>query len=318
MCMTIMMIAIGGVTRMTRSGLSIVEWKPISGIIPPLSETEWDEQFQLYRRSPEFQQVNQNFQLSDYKKIFFWEYFHRLWGRLIFLVSFFIGIVLWIRKKVELKIVLTISLLVLLQGVLGWVMVKSGLNKDPMVSPYLLALHFISANIVFLYIYAKLKELQEKVVLPHFQGVAKKVFYGLGVLIFVQIIYGGLVSGFRAGHSFNTWPLMGDDFFPPGGLRLEPWWMNIFENPAAIQWIHRWLAFLIFAFLILFGRFLKEDKKQIRGMLMHMHANIGVQIVLGILNIIFAVPILLASLHQVMAVFIIMGYANIYFKVKSR
>lgn len=315
--MTVVMISIGGITRMTRSGLSIVEWKPISGFIPPLSEEQWNQQFELYKQSPEFQQVNSHFEMSDYKKIFFWEYFHRLWGRLIFFVAFFAGLVLVYRKKLEIRVVLISSALVALQGLIGWVMVKSGLNQDPLVSPYLLVIHFLSANVVLLYLYFEFKKLQDKIILEAFHGRAKKLFYVLGGLILAQVIYGGLVSGFRAGHSFNTWPLMGGDFFPMGGLRLSPIVLNLFENPATIQWVHRWLAFSIILFLILFSRSLGSEKQKIKNQIRHMHATVGLQILLGILNIVFAVPIFLAAAHQLVAVFIIMGYANILFKVQK-
>ncbi len=315
--MTVLMISIGGITRMTRSGLSIVEWKPISGFIPPTNDQEWSQQFEIYKQSPEFQQVNQKFEIEDYKKIYFWEYLHRLWGRLIFFVAFFAGIILALRKKVEYKIVFISSILIGLQGIIGWLMVKSGLNKEPLVSPYMLALHFISANVVFIYIYSELKKMQEKIYIKSFSGVGQRAFRALGVTLFLQVIYGGLVSGFRAGYSFNTWPLMGGEIYPPGGFRLQPIWMNLFENPSMIQWVHRWLAFLILAQVIILGRVLKADKKQVRGLLMHLHATIGIQLVLGIFNLLYAVPIVLAVFHQFVAVSIIMGYANFYFKVRT-
>lgn len=140
-----MMIAVGGITRLTRSGLSIVEWRPVTGLLPPLTEDQWKIQFELYQKSPEFQIVNSHFSLKEYKSIFFWEYLHRLLGRLIFFFSLMPGAWLWRKKQIHGKTVIQLTLLVAVQGLVGWLMVKTGLNTRPSVSPFMLALHFFFA-----------------------------------------------------------------------------------------------------------------------------------------------------------------------------
>jgi heme a synthase len=307
--MTVLMIAVGGVTRLTRSGLSIVEWKPVSGIIPPIGDEQWQKQFDLYKQSPEYNQVNSNFELADYKKIFFWEYVHRVLGRLIFLWALIPGLMLWRKKQIRGKVLVQLLALVALQGLIGWLMVKSGLNRDPHVSPYMLSLHFFSALWVLLTAYYQLKKAAPSLSIK--KGKQKTIFTTFAVLLVLQVFYGTLTSGYKAGFAFNTFPLMGGGFFPPGGLA------NLLADPATIQWVHRWLGFLVLGFAIAFLVVTKPQGKTLRGPTMHLFGVIFVQMILGVLNLIYAVPVWLGVLHQLNGVFVILALFNLVFRFRS-
>jgi cytochrome c oxidase assembly protein subunit 15 len=314
------MIAVGGVTRLTRSGLSIVEWRPFTGIVPPMSDTEWKEQFGLYKLSPEFDQVNSQFTLEDYQKIFIWEYLHRLLGRLIFLYALIPGIVLWRKKQVKGSVVVLLCALVAFQGLIGWLMVKSGLSREPHVSPFMLALHFFSALTVLGAVYYQLSKMRARVLGPSSASGVLKWVHAFGLLLVLQIFYGCLTSGFKAGFSFNTYPLMGGDFFPPGGLLQEPAWINFFVNPATIQWTHRWLGILVFIMALCALRAVMKSsvKAVLKGPLFHLMGVCLLQVILGILNIVFVVPIAIAILHQLMASLLVMAYLSILFRTKKQ
>lgn len=312
----LVMISLGGVTRLTRSGLSIVEWNPVVGIIPPLTESDWQNQFNLYQASPEFQYVNSHFQLSDYKNIFIWEYLHRLLGRVIFLYVLIPGLILWRQKQVEGKLVFSLASLVAAQGAVGWLMVKSGLTARPQVSPYMLALHFFFALVALGTGYYYLSKMRSE--LPVKMSTKKwALFLGVGLLITLQVFYGCLTSGMHAGHIFNTYPLMGGNFFPNGGLSLTTTGLNIFENPATVQWIHRWLGMLTFLCIIMSAWIFTQWKRSpMLGPWIHLVGITASQIILGISNLVLAVPIPLAVAHQLIASLIVLGYLNILFRLK--
>jgi heme a synthase len=309
--LTLIMIAVGGTTRLTRSGLSIVEWKPVSGIIPPITEQQWQTQFELYKQSPQFSQVNSHFELSDYKKIFFWEYVHRLLGRILFLFALIPGLVLWRRKKIKGAVVVQLTLLVALQGLVGWLMVKTGLNRDPQVSPYMLALHFFSALLLLLVAYYHLKKDAAPLTVKNWRGKQQNTFIAFAVLLFLQVFYGNLTSGFKAAFAFNTFPFMGGTFLPPGGLGS---WLS---DPATIQWTHRWLGFLVLLFAILFVHFAKQSGKALRGPTMHLFGVVLLQVALGVFNLVYAVPTWLGVLHQVNAVLVILALFNLVYRIKT-
>jgi cytochrome c oxidase assembly protein subunit 15 len=316
--LTILMIGVGGITRLTRSGLSIVEWKPVSGIILPLNEGEWLSQFELYQKSPEFQKVNSNFGLADYKKIFMWEYLHRVLGRLIFLFVLIPGIYLWRRKFVEIQLVILLASLVAAQGLVGWLMVKSGLNNEPHVSPFFLALHFFSALVVLLTIHynsAKLKKQSP----THLNKGQRGLLLALGLALVVQVFYGCLTSGFKAGFMFNTYPLMNGDFFPAGGIALSPYIVNFFENPTMIQWVHRWLGatVLVLTILSMWNILKTKGNSNLKGPMIHLAGIISIQVVLGILNIVLVVPIPLAVIHQITAALILTAYFDLWLRTRK-
>lgn len=301
------MIALGGVTRLTRSGLSITEWKPVTGMLPPLSEESWELEFSKYQESPEYKILNSHFTISDYKKIFLWEYLHRLLGRFIFLFTLIPGILLWRKKEFSGYKVSLLCSMIALQGLIGWLMVKSGLQRDPMVSPYMLSLHFFSALSVLVIAYVFLLQSQSYQIISR----APKAFFALGTLISVQIFYGCLTAGWKAGFMFNTYPMMSGHFFPESGFIKSPLWVNFFSNHATVQWTHRWLAMIVFAG-ILFLLILK-DMKPYKKSLWILLFFVFLQIILGILTIVFIVPVSLGVMHQAVACLIVLSFVKIIF-----
>lgn len=312
--LVIIMISVGGITRLTRSGLSIVEWKPISGIVPPITEADWQSQFELYKQTPEYQKINSHFELSDYKQIFFWEYVHRVLGRIIFFFVLLPGIYFWRKKQISGKFVFGLAAFIAFQGLIGWLMVKTGLNTKPHVSPFMLALHFfmaLGALHIAAYQYFKLRPAYSKALdsAPH---AYYKIF---GIFLMLQVFWGCLVGGLKAGIGFNTYPMMNGNFFPEGGLFMSPVWLNFLENPGTVQWVHRWLG--IVTGLVLMAALLKlknskfwpEYKKSTLLIL----ALVLVQIVLGILTIIYVVPIHLAATHQLVAALLVLAYFRVWF-----
>lgn len=316
--LVVIMISVGGVTRLTRSGLSIVEWKPISGIIPPITDRDWEVQFDLYKLSPEFNQVNSHFSIDDYKNIFLWEYAHRLLGRLIFLFVVLPGFLLWRKKWISGRLVISLAGLVALQGLIGWLMVKSGLNIKPHVSPYMLALHFFSALVVLLVPFYQLCKLQPAIIVSA-EARPKKIFSLFSFLLALQLFYGCLVSGLKAGIGYNTYPMMNGNFIPTDFFALEPIWINFFENPGAVQWLHRWLGVLVFICAGCLTLWLSQTSawKEIKNSLIFLLGFISIQIFLGILNIIYVVPISLASTHQLCACAVILAYFNLIFRIEN-
>ena len=316
--LVILMISIGGITRMTRSGLSIVEWKPIAGIVPPLTDQDWRAQFELYKQSPEFNKINSHFELDDYKSIFLWEYSHRLLGRILFLFIVLPGFILWRRKLVEGKLVVTLAFLVALQGLIGWLMVKTGLNVNPHVSPYMLSLHFFSAVFVLLFSYYHLKRLlpAAKVNLTSGQMANLRLF---GLLLGLQIFYGCITSGLKAGIGYNTYPLMNGSFMPSDAFALSPTALNFFENPGLVQWTHRWVGIGVLIFFVQLVLSFRKSRSwpQLRGPSLHLAGLLFLQIALGILNIVYIVPVPLAALHQICAVFLVLAYFGIVFRTAT-
>lgn len=302
------MVLIGGITRLTHSGLSMVEWK-FTGSLPPLNENDWQEQFSKYQQSPEFQKINTHFTVEDFKGIFWWEFIHRMLGRTIGLV--FIIPLIWfmIRRMLPpgfLKNAAVLLLLGFCQGLLGWIMVKSGLNKVPHVSHYLLASHlslaFITFGFTFWYalnlIYPKENRTPSKPISRH--------AIILLILVAIQIIYGAFVAGMQAGALCPTWPKMCDSWIPNEASSMGPMWKNILENPYGVQFIHRTLAILIlvFASALLYHRRKQNITDQQNKLITLVLVAILAQVILGIATLLFHVPVSIASLHQVGAFFL--------------
>ncbi|MBK6399093.1 MAG: COX15/CtaA family protein [Bacteroidia bacterium] len=304
------MVVIGGITRLTGSGLSITEWKPIMGAIPPLNDAEWDIAFQKYQQIPQFQKINYHFELSDFKTIFWWEFIHRLLGRLIGIV--FIIPFLWflVKKKfdsVTIKKMLFLFLLGGIQGFLGWFMVSSGLAERTSVSHIRLAIHLMFAFITFAFtfyyglelIYSEKKEaLQNK----KLSALNKLVF----VVLSIQIIYGAFVAGLHAGKIHNTFPLMSGQVIPTGMNAMQPTWLNIFDNPVTVQFIHRFLAFtLLFLVAWFYVESGKEKLNNFQKKGIHiLIAAIGIQFLLGVITVLTQANIVMASVHQIGAFFL--------------
>ena len=305
--MVLAMVLIGGVTRLTDSGLSMVEWKPLLGIIPPMSEVEWNIVFDKYKQFPEYQIINQRMNLSEFKFIYFWEYFHRLFGRLIGLVFFFPLAYLLVRKKLDSLWKRRLILAFFLggsQGLLGWFMVKSGLVDKPDVSHFRLAAHFSLALIIMSYIFWLMLKIKESVN----EIISKKSHINLlpfSLLLIVQIVYGAFVAGLDAGMVFNTWPLMGKDFIPTGlfASGIE----GFISGNAGVQFIHRiiGISLLILAVRNLIKAKSLENKRERIALKMVSHMTL-LQFVLGVSTLIYKVPLVLASMHQMGACFLVL------------
>ena len=299
------MILLGGVTRLTDSGLSMVDWKPIRGVIPPITQADWQAMFLKYQQFPEYQKTNFNMTLEQFKPIFMYEYLHRMLGRFIGIIFVLPFLFFYFTKRIVPG--LTPRLLVMLvlggsQGVLGWYMVKSGLVDNPHVSQYRLTAHLGMAVFIYGFIFWTVLDLLAPVASQPKH--LKRFAYSLSGLIFLMILSGGLVAGTRAGIPYPTWPLMGDSFIPPGLYSLQPFWLSAFEDMLTIQFNHRMFAYLIVGLVCTFAyQALKSD---LQGSLkVGIYCFIGLlflQVSLGISTLIFYIPVPIAAAHQVCAV----------------
>ncbi len=298
------MVVLGGVTRLTGSGLSIVDWKPVTGILPPIGEQAWLEEFAKYQQSPEFQKVNSQMDVHGFKSIFWLEYLHRLLGRtigLVFLLPFLYFVSRGYIAAKETPKYAVMFVLGGLQGLLGWYMVKSGLVHDPHVSQYRLTAHLLAAFAVYSYMFWVAMNLL-------FPGEVKKhEWYGkslaLTALIITTVISGGFVAGLKAGKIYNTFPMMGENWIPPGLTSMQPLWRNLFDNTTTVQFDHRILAITTFVLIILFWFRIRKTEMSRRAAvavnaLLH---TATLQIVLGISTLLLAVPIFLGAAHQAIA-----------------
>ncbi len=300
------MVVVGGVTRLTNSGLSIVEWQPIIGTLPPLSQSDWEVVFEKYHQTPQYKKVNQGMSLDEFKGIFWWEYFHRLLGRGIGL-AFFIPFVYFVaRKGIDRPLGLKLAGIFLLgglQGAMGWYMVKSGLVDNPHVSQYRLTAHLGLAFIIYAaMLWVALGLLFPKGSLHGDERLRslRRFSRALTTLIFIMILSGGFVAGIRAGLAYNTFPLMDGHFIPTDIFILEPWYRNFFDNMATVQFDHRMIAWML-AFLVPLFWFrsrqlpLPPSTRLACNLLLIM---LAVQISLGIATLLLVVPLHLAAAHQ--------------------
>ena len=309
--MIILIIIIGGLTRLTDSGLSITSWELFVGTIPPLSNEKWINYFNLYKTIPEFKEQNFNMSLSEFKIIFWWEWVHRQLGRLIGLtvmlpmIYFTIKNGAWILKKYGI-----IFILVCFQGLIGWYMVSSGLVERVDVSHYRLSIHLLVAFIILSIVFWKFLQLSNvKITQSSFKLFWFKFFI---FLLFLQLIVGALVSGMDAGKVYNTWPLMGSSFFPDDSIIKEFLSIKLFDNPSITQFIHRNLAYLIIIiYIFLLIGVLKNKNPIFLKPILIIGLSLFIQIILGIFTILSGVKILYASLHQINSIFIILS--TLYF-----
>ena len=308
------MILIGGITRLTHSGLSISNYKLISGTIPPLNETEWQTAFDLYKQYPEYQKLNTHFSLQDFKDIYFWEWLHRFIGRLIGLV-FFIPFLYFLIKKQLTKSTIKKSVILLIfgafQGFLGWYMVKSGLVDNPDVSHYRLAAHLTTAFITFAYTFWVALDLMfpnKKQINRSFRNLIRG---GLALLI-LQIIYGAFVAGLDAGFIHNYWPMMNEGKFMHETVYLEqiPLYKNFIEGKSGVQFIHRILAYLVTVFVfIIWYKAKKESTFKYQSIAKNsLLIMVSIQFLLGVLTILLQVPVWLGVAHQVGAFFLLTAF----------
>lgn len=316
------MVVIGGITRLTNSGLSMVDWKLIMGSIPPLNESEWLETFDQYKQFPEYQKVNTHFTLTEFKSIFFWEYLHRLLGRLIGLVFMVPFLYFLIRKKLSKKLIIQ-SVFILfmggLQGAIGWWMVKSGLVNNPDVSHYRLATHLITAFLTFAYTFWVALSLIYPNIGTSFPKIRKLLYFIFGLTI-LQIIYGAFVAGLNAGFVMNTWPKMGDEWISSSVTAMSPLWINFIEGIGGVQFIHRYVAYLVVGFIFylwLISRKLAMNNIQTKGVNLLLTA-VFLQFCLGILTLIYAVPVWLGVVHQLGAFFLLASLVFIMSAFRSK
>ncbi len=310
--MVFAMVVLGGVTRLTHSGLSMVEWRPVTGWLPPLNEAAWMEVFNKYKLSPEFLKVNSDMDLADFKSIFWFEFLHRLWGRLIgvaFLLPFLVFLARgWISRGLAPKMVL-MFVLGGLQGVMGWYMVKSGLVDRPDVSQYRLTAHFSLALLIIGYI----EWVALGLLMPNRERAAEPVPYGRFVLVIwlwasLTAVSGGFVAGLDAGFAYNTFPLMDGELLPSDMYPLTPFYLNWFEDITAVQFNHRLLAETLFLLVAVFWWLSRSVVLPARARRAANLLSIAVlvQVGLGISTLLLVVPLGLAATHQAGAVVVFM------------
>lgn len=312
------MVALGGITRITQSGLSMTTWN-ITGSLPPMEETEWTKEFSRYQEFPEYKLINRNFTLEEFKNIYWWEYFHRMIGRLTGIV--FLIPLAWfvIKRKLPSDFIPKALLLLLMgasQGALGWLMVRSGLNRVPHVSHYLLAAHFALAlftlAITFWFAQQILSPQKEKSCISKL----KKWSATLLTLISLQMIYGALLAGLKAGHLYPTFPLMGENWIAPEILSRTPVWLNFFQDGAGVQFIHRILGTSILLMGILFTLRTKKFPLSpvLRRAVRLIAYTVTVQFTLGLLTLLCNVPPALAFAHQLCALALFLNVVFITYR----
>lgn len=312
----LLIVVVGGITRLTGSGLSITSWKPISGTLPPLSAAEWDAEFEAYKQIPQYQVNNTWMSLDDFKYIFFWEWFHRLLARMlgvVFLVPFLVFLV---QKRFTAQLAWPLFGLFLLgglQGALGWWMVTSGLSELTSVSQYRLAAHLTAACLLLIALTYVARSLETgkasgRVTRGDFAWAA-----GLLVLVVLQIGAGAFVAGLDAGMGYNTWPLMDGAIIPGGMGVMEPLWRNFFENNLTVQFIHRGIAYFIVLYVAVmcWRRWRAGGFEGVHGWPPRIAVLVLLQVVLGIMTLLHAVPIWLAVGHQALA-FMLAGTSIAY------
>jgi cytochrome c oxidase assembly protein subunit 15 len=315
------MVVVGGITRLTHSGLSIVEWQPLVGTVPPLNDAQWEETFAKYRKTPEFRLRNHDMTLAGFKGIFWWEYAHRLLGRVIGVV-FFAGFA-WFLARGTVRGSLAwrlgaIFALGALQGALGWYMVKSGLVDDPRVSSVRLAAHLGLAFLIYGAMLWVALGLLNPVRSPASRG-ARLHAALLAALVFAMVLSGALVAAIRAGFSYNTFPLMNGRWIPPEILLIDPWWSNFVNNMATVQFVHRWLAatiaLLAAAFWLRLPRAGASERARVWSDVL-LFALVA-QVAVGIATLLMRVPLPLAALHQAGAVIVFSAAIGVLHSVSA-
>ena len=321
------MVVIGGITRLTHSGLSMVEWKLIMGMIPPLNEAEWQATFEKYKLFPEYKLKHFHFTLEEFKSIFFWEYLHRLLGRIMGIIFIIPFIIFWFQKRFSSSLKKNLWIILILggfQGFLGWFMVKSGLSKDPNVSHYRLAAHLISAFTLFCYVLWVALSLiypKGKSSLSSSINSIKKLGFPLLIITVIQIVYGAFVAGLKAGLVYNTWPKMGSQWIAESVPYMfqEKGLISLLDNMASVQFIHRILALIVFFFVFYIfskARVLQLNKYQKKA-IHFLISIVTLQFILGVLTLVLAVPITMGVLHQIGALALLSGIVYFIFHFKN-
>ena len=313
------MVIVGGLTRLTNSGLSITEWELFAGILPPLNVDKWNKYFLLYQEIPQYRQINYNMSLKEFKIIFYWEYVHRALGRVIGLFFLLPLIYFHFSKSIEKKYLKKCYLplfLIIIQGIIGWYMVKSGLVNKITVSHYRLSLHLSLAFIIISIIFWNLLNIKEKTCINFFT--IKKynyIFYFLIFLIFLQIIFGAFVSGLDAGQIYQTSPLINYSYFPDDVAINEVQNLFDFDNHGLIQFYHRNIAYLIFFYWLIVGFFIfKKNMSNLVKPFYLVSLFLVFQIFLGIITLVSGLNIYLALAHQIFSLLLILSVLNLYYR----
>jgi heme a synthase len=319
------MVVVGGITRLTQSGLSMVEWKPLTGVLPPLNESAWNQEFDLYKLSPEFNFYNKDFTLDDFKQIYFWEYFHRLIARIMGLVFIFPCLYFLWKKQLTLQLKKRLCVIFawgLLQGLIGWYMVKSGLSKDPHVSHYRLALHLLTALLLMGYIYYSALLYRYNTTRNNLLKNRRLLVIGGIIFLCLQIIYGAFVAGLKAGKMYITFPKMGVEWLPKEFkvYFLEKGFVSLIEHPGIVQLIHRVFAFLLcFSWIAYYWFHVRRNNSEsFEKYFFQLGFLLLMQILIGITTLLYAVPISLGVLHQAMAILLFMTMIRYYFAMQQK
>ena len=323
--MVLIIIVIGGLTRLTDSGLSMTNWRPLLGIIPPLNQDGWLTVFEMYKQTPEYNIVNRNMTLHEFKFIFWWEWFHRVFARLIGIVFIFPLIYFLINKQVSKSLLIRLPIVFvfgIFQAFVGWWMVKSGLSENPYVSPYRLTFHLLNALVIFSILFWMAMDYRYSLVTNFFSKPFSRdfsIFFSI-ILVFITIGTGGFMAGTNSGQSFNTFPLMNgkiipDDYFLEG-LGIN----NFFENTVAINFNHRWFSIFVFfyIFFVCF-KFIKFDNKKVPKILVFLILFfLTLQVILGVLTLLSNVYLPLASMHQTNSILLLSTLLITYHQFKYR
>ena len=314
-----LMIIVGGLTRLTDSGLSITRWDIISGILPPLSLSGWEKSFTLYKQIPEYKLFNSSMTLGQFKTIYWWEYTHRLLGRIVglfYLIPLFYFTFKKMIKKESLVSLYIILILIFFQGFIGWYMVKSGLTERTDVSHYRLALHLTLAFIIFILLlwnYLKYKNQQSLIHNKRLPSYLPILFISS---VLIQICMGAFVSGLDAGQIYQTWPLMNQSYFPDDSNIKDLFSMNALETPSIVQFIHRNIAYFIILLFSLIAAMIYRNKDLVylRSTVLLVFVFLFLQTFLGILTVLSGAQIILASMHQICSIFLITSSLILVFK----
>ena len=331
-CATIFtMIVVGGITRLTESGLSMVDWQPIMGVVPPMNAEEWQAEFEAYQQFPEYQKKNQHMDLEAFKSIFYWEYGHRMLGRLIGLIYFVPFVVFWalgrIPKPFLPKLLIGLALGGL-QGLMGWYMVKSGLVDLPRVSHFRLAAHLMLAMFILVYLYwLMLQLLQVKRVQVEREPLATNgtqvlipqvLIYSFAVCLALQLTWGAFTACSHAGLGYNTFPLMNDQWIADAVFAMQPLWLSFFESTATIQFVHRWLGMLVLILIaIIWLRAQLGQSQLLRRTTSLVLAATLIQFGIGVYTLVNIIPIWAASLHQAWACVVALSTVHLLYIVRQ-
>ena len=311
----ILLVSIGGFTRLTNSGLSITNWELFTGILPPLNKESWAQYFTLYKSIPQYQELNLGMSMDEFKYIFWWEYIHRLLARfvsLLYILPLFYFIYNKLIYRQNYPYYLLILFLFMFQGFLGWYMVKSGLSTNVDVSHFRLAAHLVGATIIIALIYWSFLNYVGQDLKIHYSQ-KKNVIFLLVFLIFIQIIYGSFTSGLDAGRIYQTWPLMNSHFFPEEVSFLSFFSKEVLYDRAHIQLIHRLNAYLI---LLIFVAIYIFNYKNLNAYLNSSFVLLTFQVLLGIVTLISGLNIYMAALHQLTSIFLLMSFILVIYRLK--